>query len=259
MRNENQRGVLEYDAAEAAPRERDSKDHAEFHTLCVPHPAVVAGAKRFIQQVGAVAVVFRYMDNMSSETWFRDVARANRVPHALPAEGRFDSRPRPRITQGYWEQDVAIPTFCLVRSSTGLLVVVTIRGGGAAKKVDPQFLPSTMEWLWLASYPIASAEFDFAALAESCPRLVCLHLSSCGLNMELKPSLTAVLAKYPLLQVCDLHCNDLKSNSGLDLSEVSENLAFLTLSDNKRLAGDVVGKRPAQFAVSGTALKTRDQ
>jgi hypothetical protein len=77
MKKENERAAIEFDAAEAAPRQdRDNTAHAEWGVRCVPHPA--AAKHRWCQQLCACAAAFRDVRHVSARgrvtvvDWFSD-------------------------------------------------------------------------------------------------------------------------------------------------------------------------------------------
>jgi hypothetical protein len=240
---ENARALVEYQTATAAPRECDQPNDWRGLLRCEAHPAV--SRHRLVQRLGTLGIACR--DSFDRDvSWFMDINRNS--PRDKddfgPCICRSAADPGP---------------FAVVASSYGLLVGLTMMALPPLRRgIDNLFLPPTLEMLVLYNTPIATGYFDFAALAATCPFLTSLNVTLCALTMQI--DLTAALRGFQRLVSCSLVSDDLQSDAGIDLSQLSRQLLSLSVEGNGRLAGSVRGRLATPFAgvfTDGTSM-TRD-
>jgi hypothetical protein len=128
------------------------------------------------------------------------------------------------------------------RTKDGFFDAVRIRTrNDGLRQIDPSFLPLTLLTFVIEYTPIHSRFFDFAALADACPRLEDLRLSCVGLKMDI--DLDAVLSRFANRSTCDLQNNDLCNNgSGIDFTKLPAELQApkgLWVGGNPRLSGAI--------------------
>jgi hypothetical protein len=213
-------------------------------------------SRRAAQQLGACSAAFREIGR--DIDWSADLPRADR-PH-------FDEDEDDADLSWRMNKNASFPRVCENSCSEGCLFAVVRRGGAlveiwlsaqvaGVRKIDPQFLPSTLKEFRMAQTRIASRAIDFAALATSCTRLVRLQLSSCGISMEI--DLAEELNRFVLLESCWLFNNDFSNGgTGIDAKRLPPTLTFLSVEGNARLGGELRGLQDSQVKLLyfGTSL-----
>jgi hypothetical protein len=107
--------------------------------------------------------------------------------------------------------------------------------------------------LFIQRTSLRSSFFDFAVLAEACPRLEQLRVSNAQLKMDI--DLEAALSRFAELSFCSLEANDLCNHgAGIDFKKLPAKLT-LHVGSNPRLSGAVRGLPPgADFDAQRTQL-----
>jgi hypothetical protein len=195
-----------------------------------------------VQQIGSVAVSCRDAFDTPFD-WFRDLPRANRVPHDYSWHSDPNAAHICETGDNFRWSDIGSSVVLERRSNSSFFAEVRIEGNEAGlRQIDPSFLPPTLVGFHIFDTPIRSGSFDFAALADACPRLEYLHLFKAGLKMEI--DFEAVLPRFVIS--CNLAENDLCNNgAGIDFAKLHVKLRAgnLVIWHNPRLSGAVRGLR----------------